>query len=68
MAELSEKWKRIVFAAGFVLLIVLAVDCWNWPASKPLIAGMPSWVIWDIAIVLMTGIYFLLFSIHIWRD
>ncbi len=68
MAELSEKRKRIVFAAGFLILLILSVDFWNWNSSKPLIMGMPFWVVWDIVIVLLIGVYYILFCRYLWRD
>ncbi len=65
--ELPEKRKRIVFAAGFVLLVISAMDVWNW-GGNTLLHGLPVWVIWHIIIVILTGIYYILFSRHIWRD
>ena len=65
--KLPEKRKRIVFAAGFILLLIAATDIWNWN-NDSLLYGLPVWVIWHIGIVLLTGTYYLLFSHHIWRD
>ncbi len=68
MTELSEKRKRIMFVAGFVALVIISVDFWNWTSSKPLIMGMPFWVVWDIIVVILTGIYYILFCTYLWRD
>ena len=68
MAELSVKWKRAIFAGAFLVLIVLSVDFWNWGSSRPVMLGMPFWVFWDILIVLMTGVYYILLGLYIWRD
>ena len=65
MAGLSVK---MVFAAGFLLLMALSIDFWEWNEGGPDIAGMPYWVLWSMAIVIATGIYYILFSKYIWRD
>ncbi len=68
MAKLSEKRKHTLFAAGFVLLIALSMDVWNWTSGMPFLLGMPFWVIWDIIVVILIGLYYLLFCAYFWRD
>lgn len=65
--KLPENRKRIVFAAGFVLLLIAATDIWNWDNDN-LMCGLPVWIIWHIVVVVLTGIYYILFSHYIWRD
>ena len=65
--ELPEKRKHILFAAGFILLLIAATDIWNWNDDS-LMWGLPVWVIWHIVIVILTGIYYILFCSYIWRD
>jgi len=65
--ELPERRKRIVFAGGFILLLIAATDVWNWNDHSR-VWGLPVWVLWHIVIVILTGVYYILFSRHIWRD
>ncbi len=65
--ELPGKRKRIVFAGGFILLLIAATDIWNWNDNS-LLYSLPIWVVWHIIIVALTGVYYFLFSRYMWRD
>jgi hypothetical protein len=65
MAGLSVK---TAFGAAFAALILLSLDIWNWALGGPDVVGMPYWVVWDIAMVIATGIFYLLLSLYVWRD
>ena len=65
MAGLSVK---AAFGAAFATIVLLSLDIWNWKEGGPDIAGMPYWVLWDISLVIATGMLYVLFSRYVWRD
>ncbi|MFH1055344.1 MAG: hypothetical protein V1744_04530 [Candidatus Altiarchaeota archaeon] len=60
--------RALPWVLGFVAVLTLSLDFWNWGKATPLIFGLPYWVVVFFLLNLMLGVYYFLFSVKYWRD
>ncbi len=60
--------KYALYFLAFLLIFLLSMDFWSWHASKPLIWGIPYWVVFLYTLTLMISVFYYLFSKKFWRD
>jgi len=51
-----------------IILFLLSIDIWWWERSKPLIYGLPFWVLYIFFLTIITSLVFYTISKKIWRD
>ncbi len=54
--------------AGWLLVILLGMDFYNWGKTPRLIAGLPDWVWFDFGLVLATSLIFGILSRVAWGE
>jgi hypothetical protein len=59
---------NVIWYMFFIGLFLLSMDFWGWNQSKPLILGLPLWVIYLLILTLASSIIFYLFSKTYWED
>ena len=62
------KKTNVVWYLVFIGLFLLSLDFWWWGQAKPLILGLPFWVVYLFILTLITSLAFYLFSKYYWRD
>jgi len=62
------KKSNVLWYLLFVGLFLLSLDFWNWGQSKPLILGLPFWVIYLLVLTLSVSLAFYAFSRFTWRN
>lgn len=63
-----KKPKIGLWLAGWLAVILLGVDFYNWGKPPHLILGLPDWVWFDLGLILLTSLIFGLLSQHQWED
>jgi hypothetical protein len=61
------KKNNIIWYIIFTTIFLLSMDYWGWYNSKPLILGLPLWIIYFIILTLSTSVIFYLFSETHWE-
>ena len=61
-------WKSALWYFGWLAILLLSLDFWNWNETTPLIYGIPFWVISLLALTLALSAYYALFARHAWGD
>lgn len=62
------KSKLWVWIAGWLSIVLLGSDFYNWGKLPRLILGMPDWVWFDLGLILLTALMFALLSQRLWED
>jgi hypothetical protein len=62
------KKNNVIWYIFFIGLFLLSMDFWGWNQSKPLIFGLPLWIVYLLILTLSTSIIFYLFSKTYWED
>ncbi len=67
---MSRKFLRvgIYWVLGWVVLIILSFDFFNWGRKPQLYLGLPAWLWWEVGIVLLASLVFFLLSRFAWED
>ncbi len=68
MGHKNTKPKIQLWLSGWLAIIFLGVDFYNWGKVPRLIFGMPDWVWFDVGLILLTSLIFGLLSRHQWED
>ncbi|MEN4011172.1 MAG: hypothetical protein AB1453_07325 [Chloroflexota bacterium] len=68
MKNLTPKQRIGLWLAGWLLIILLSIDFYNWGKTPRLIVGMPDWVWFNMGLVLATSLIYFMLSRVTWRD
>ncbi|KPL77149.1 hypothetical protein [Bellilinea caldifistulae] len=68
MDHKNTKPKIQLWLTGWLAIILLGVDFYNWGKVPRLILGMPDWVWFEVGLILLTSLIFGFLSRHQWED
>jgi len=60
--------KGVFWILGWVVLVILGLDFWNWGKPPQLYLGLPPWLWFDVGLVLLTSLGFFLLTRFAWGD
>ncbi|GIV65076.1 MAG: hypothetical protein KatS3mg046_336 [Bellilinea sp.] len=68
MNNKTAKSKPGLWLAGWLAIVLLGMDFYNWGKPPRLILGLPDWVWFDVVLILLTSLIFAYLSTHHWED
>lgn len=60
--------KGVFWIFGWVVLVILGLDFWNWGKMPQLYLGLPPWLWFDVGLVLLTSLGFFLLTRFAWGN
>jgi hypothetical protein len=60
--------KTMPWKVGYVVIVALSLDFWNWGRTEPLILGVPYWVVAFILLNLALSAFYMSFAANAWGD
>ncbi|MFH1404219.1 MAG: hypothetical protein ABIH11_08130 [Candidatus Altiarchaeota archaeon] len=61
-------WRRNLWYSGWLALLLLSLDFWNWGSIRYMFFGIPCWVVCMLIITVLLSMYYQLFSRTVWGE